>query len=304
ECSASVRPTVPRLALPGLALAVLLAGCASMPGSGPQDQQADPQAVEKLQERVAGLQKAMGQQGKELSSLQAQMKQAKGTLGDFDDLAKRVGSLRDRIHRLGGSTKVNGHELDRLSQQLDHQIMQIRADLKRIDDRLTRLEEGTDGLDSGSSRGSGKAKGGKGKAAKEEQQPEAQKRPADERAYRKAFHALRLGKYERSITGFRKFLGKYPDSSYADNAQYWMGEAFYVRGRYERALEAFKKVPRQYSDSDKVPAALLKAGYAYYELEDYRNARKVLLKVAQNYPDQRVGKLARKRLERIRKEQF
>jgi len=99
-------------------------------------------------------------------------------------------------------------------------------------------------------------------------------------------------------------LARFPDSRYADNAQYWLGESYYVQGKYERALEAFQEVGERFPESDKVPDALLKQGFAYYELSDYRRARQTLMGVTERFPDHRVGKYARDRLERIRQEQL
>ena len=50
-----------------------------------------------------------------------------------------------------------------------------------------------------------------------------------------------------------------PDqATFLDNAQYWLGEAYYVNHDYTNALAAFQRVVDKYPQSRKVPDALLK----------------------------------------------
>ncbi|MEQ8493089.1 MAG: YbgF trimerization domain-containing protein, partial [Gammaproteobacteria bacterium] len=82
--------------------------------------------------------------------------------------------------------------------------------------------------------------------------------PASEAAYRDAFGLLKAGKYEDSIAAFNGFLQQYPHSQYADNAQYWLGEAYYVMRQFEPAIEQYQKLVSGYPDSQKQSHALLK----------------------------------------------
>ena len=65
--------------------------------------------------------------------------------------------------------------------------------------------------------------------------------PEDEKAaYDQAFQALKELRYADAAEDFRSFLDRYPNSEYADNAQYWLGESYYVTRNYEIALTAFQ----------------------------------------------------------------
>ena len=61
-------------------------------------------------------------------------------------------------------------------------------------------------------------------------------------AYSKAFALLKEGQYKQSIVAFEKFKASYPNSKYADNAQYWLGEASYVSRDYKKALTEFQQL--------------------------------------------------------------
>ena len=66
----------------------------------------------------------------------------------------------------------------------------------------------------------------------------------------------------------------YPDSPLADNAQYWLGEAYYVNKSFPEALAAFQRVVDKYPQSRKLPDAMLKIGYCDYELKQWQAARR------------------------------
>jgi tol-pal system protein YbgF len=137
---------------------------------------------------------------------------------------------------------------------------------------------------------------------KEPLPPKGKDSGAGQSDYLAAFELLKKEKYPEAISAFRKFLEKYPDSSYAGNAQYWLGEAHYVSQKYPEALSAFQTMLKQYPGNAKLPNAQLKIGYIHYEMGNYAKARETLEKVRKDYPDSSVSALAAERLERMRKE--
>jgi tol-pal system protein YbgF len=126
---------------------------------------------------------------------------------------------------------------------------------------------------------------------------------ADEKAaYDQAFQALKELRYADAAEDFRSFLDRYPNSEYADNAQYWLGESYYVTRNYDIALTAFQDLLDNYPESPKSPDALLKIGYTHYELEQWDSARAALTQVQENYPDTTLSRLAENRLRSMRME--
>lgn len=121
-------------------------------------------------------------------------------------------------------------------------------------------------------------------------------------AYSKAFAMLKEGQYGQSIKAFEAFKASHPNSKYADNAQYWLGEANYVSRDYKRALSEFQQLIAQYPDSSKNPGARLKIGYVYFELKNWSAASDALQQVVTLYPDTTVAKKANERLQRMKRE--
>jgi len=121
-------------------------------------------------------------------------------------------------------------------------------------------------------------------------------------AYAEAFALLKEGQYKQSIKAFEAFKVNYPNSKYADNAQYWLAEANYVSRDYKRALAEFQQLISQYPDSSKNPGARLKIGYVYFELKNWSAASEALQQVVTMYPDTTVAKKAKERLQRMKRE--
>ncbi len=124
----------------------------------------------------------------------------------------------------------------------------------------------------------------------------------DRANYQAAFELLKQGRYDQASLALQQFMVAFPDSEYADNAQYWLAETFYVSQDYARALKEFQVVLKRYPDSRKLPDALLKIGFCNYELKRWDAARKALKTVVEQYPETTAARLANQRLQRMREE--
>jgi tol-pal system protein YbgF len=121
-------------------------------------------------------------------------------------------------------------------------------------------------------------------------------------AYDNAFQSLKELRYSDAAEQFSEFLAQYPASEYADNAQYWLGESYYVTRNFEFALEAFENLLAGFPESPKVPDSLLKIGYTHYELKQWEQARAALTQVQEQYPNTTLARLAESRLRSMRLE--
>jgi tol-pal system protein YbgF len=121
----------------------------------------------------------------------------------------------------------------------------------------------------------------------------------DKASYQAAFNLLKDGQYDRAVAAFQKFLATYPDSSLADNGQYWLGEAYYVNRTFPEAQAAFQRVVDKYPQSRKLPDALLKIGYCRYEMKQFDSAREVLSQLVARYADTPAARQAQQRLDKM-----
>ena len=125
-------------------------------------------------------------------------------------------------------------------------------------------------------------------------------KPADpleaQTSYQSAFNLLKQAEYNKAIDAFDKFLNKYPESQYSENAQYWMAEALYVTRRYNEAITEYMKLVSTYPQSQRMPNSLLKIGYSYYELGQSDEAQKILQGLIQKFPGTTAARDAEDRL--------
>ncbi len=204
------------------------------------------------------------------------------------DLANQNDSLRSDLRAMH-------NDVDLLSNNLEASRKQQRDLYADLDRRMKNLES-RGGAGAGSAAGSGDASsggaGGDSSAAGSD----------DKAAYQTAFNLLKDSQYDRAIAAFQKFLIVYSDSSLADNAQYWLGEAYYVNKSFPEAQGAFQRVVDKYPQSRKRPDALLKIGYCQYELKQWDSAKGTLSQVVRQFPDTPAGHLAQQRLDKMASE--
>jgi len=187
------------------------------------------------------------------------------------ELAQRVDSLQGEVRVLRGRIE----ELENTNESLRKQQRDLYADLER---RIAQAPA--------AGGGAGAAAGGGGAGS-------------EQAAYAQALDALKSGKYPAAIVGFHEFLTSYPKGELADNAQYWLGEAYYASRDFQSAAAAFRAVVDQWPDSRKAPDALLKLGFSQYELKHYADARASLTDVTRRFPDSDAAKRAAERLQHL-----
>ena len=83
-----------------------------------------------------------------------------------------------------------------------------------------------------------------------------------------ALATFRMGEHGQAVLDFLDFMAKYPKHPLVANAQYWIGEAYYVQHDYRQAQTEFQKVLDIAPGSAKAADALLKIGYCQLNLRD------------------------------------
>lgn len=127
----------------------------------------------------------------------------------------------------------------------------------------------------------------------------ADKDAAPQDAYMKAFGLFSADNYNQAVEAFESFIKAYPDSEYAGNAQYWIGECYYTQRNFTQALEAFDKVITNYPRGKKVPDAMLKLGFTQISMNDPVKAKLTLQSLIEKYPKSHAAVKARERIGRL-----
>jgi tol-pal system protein YbgF len=202
--------------------------------------------------------------------------------------------LGNQLEALRGDVRSMHNDVDQMSNAFEAARKQQRDMYADLDQRLKNLE-----TRSGAATATAAAGPSAGAPAVSNAPDTSNAGVEDKASYQAAFTLLKDGQYDRAIAAFQKFLAAYPDSSLADNAQYWLGEAFYVNKAYPEAQAAFQRVIDKYPQSRKISDALLKIGFCRYEMKQWDSARQVLGQVVARFPDTPAGHLAQQRLEKM-----
>ena len=121
---------------------------------------------------------------------------------------------------------------------------------------------------------------------------------SEEEQYKAAYDLLYRGDYAGGEAALKAFLGNYPDSQYAGNAQYWLGESYYARRLYREAAQAFLTGVQKYKKSDKAPDAMLKLGLSLINLGETKDGCSALKSIKSEFPKVRQSVLNTAKRER------
>jgi tol-pal system protein YbgF len=234
-------------------------------------------------------------------------------------LVIEVQELQDEVRNLRGQVEEQSRELENLKRRQRDQYLDLDQRLSDLRNSQPVTTGGTPGTTGVAAQGStvpppaedvpevrapltaGSTVTGIGQPVAQSQTP-ASTAAEEKAAYDQAFQELKELRYADAAEKFQAFLDRYPNSEYSDNAQYWLGESYYVTRNYDIALKAFQELMDRYPDSPKVPDALLKMGYTHYELKQWDSARAALTQVQESYPGTTLARLAESRLRGMRME--
>lgn len=206
--------------------------------------------------------------------------------GRYEEAVYQLGQLKDRLERINGD----------------------------VDFRLQALEKGGGGLGGGAATAPSApaSKTPEKPAAPPAAPPAAAAKPTDakvaalppgagpEKQYERAFELLSKADYDRSEKEFREFLSKNKGHTLAGNAQYWLGETYYVRNKFVEAASAFAEAIQKYPKGTKAPDSLLKLGMSLAQLKQNADACTAFGQLVTKFPDASASIKRRAETERRR----
>ncbi|KWV85384.1 MULTISPECIES: tol-pal system protein YbgF [Pseudomonas] len=202
---------------------------------------------------------------------------------------------------------------DQLAQQqgaievLQNQVNQLKQEgLERYQDLDRRIGAGVAPAatpDNSSTGGAPSAAAGGAAAGAAAAAPAASSEPGDPAKeklyYDAAFDLIKAKDFDKASQAFTAFLRKYPNSQYAGNAQYWLGEVNLAKGDLQAAGQAFAKVSQLYPKHAKVPDSLYKLADVERRLGHTDKVKGILQQVVAQYPGTSAAQLAQRDLQRL-----
>ncbi len=232
-----------------------------------------------LEARMTELQSQTASQAEEANTVaktaaEKMSAEARAIRESLAGLGARVDSLGNRVMVLEGRTEEVQTSAGKVS-AASARLSQMEADQTRLAEVIARLEQRIAEME-----------GAKKEAAEID----------DAGIYKTSLQAHNAGRYAEAREGFARILESRPDSTYAANALFWMGEGFYKEEQYDDALEQYMVVIQKHASSDKVCPSLLKAGITLEQRKEDQKARVFYRQVVERCAESPQVEEARRRL--------
>jgi tol-pal system protein YbgF len=264
--------------------------------------------LNKLQKGLATVQKDVQ---KEIPTLKTDFgTEAKKLQADLslrvEDLQSQIRTLSTQVEEYKEFSKRPSKELDRVREDAASQIKTLEEKGKTFEEKSRAQEDRIKGIEDQLKVLAGKIDQILSKRTEEEKT--AKEVSVDLKGlstgagdqYKDAYETFQKGDLEKARKKFEAFLKQYPNTELSDNAQFWIGETYYLKKDFDKAILEYEKAITKYPEGDKIPAALFKQAIAFIELGDKSSAKNLLKRVTERYPHSDQAEMAKKKLEAIK----
>ncbi|WP_236193655.1 tol-pal system protein YbgF [Pseudomonas glycinae] len=214
-------------------------------------------------------------------------------------LFNQMQQMQDQISRQRGMIEELQNEVSRMKQESLERYQDLDRRIGSGVAPAATPENSSAGGDANAAAGAAAGAG----AAAAAQAPAAGGEPADPAKeklyYDAAFDLIKAKDFDKASQAFAAFLRKYPNSQYAGNAQYWLGEVNLAKGDLQGAGQAFAKVSQLYPKHAKVPDSLYKLADVERRLGHTDKVKGILQQVVAQYPGTSAAQLAQRDLQRM-----
>lgn len=193
----------------------------------------------------------------------------------------QLDTMQDEVNELRGTLESHNHQLEQILQRQRELYLEIDKRIEAVMSQAPAPKDTTPAAETGANNyvltGS------------------------ESEAYERAVNLILKDKqYEQAIPEFHTFLQNFPNSSYAPNAHYWLGQLLFNKQDWAGAGEQFQILVSGYPDSGKRPDALFKLGVVEQKRNNLARAKQLFEQVIAQYPDSSSKKLAETRLRNLK----
>ncbi len=204
----------------------------------------------------------------------------------------RVSEIEGAMSELTASMELIGRQVDVLESRFDKLVGDIDFRLSRIEQSLNELGAGIGGS-AAPTAAAAPASAARTRTAAVAPEPVIETEatggvlpdgtPEERYAFARAL-LTRLN-YDAAQMAFSEFLAEHGDHALAGNAQYWLGETYYVRRNYSEAASAFIEGYQKFPEGSKAPDNLLKLGMSLAALEQKSDACATFAELLSRFED-------------------
>ncbi len=194
---------------------------------------------------------------------------------------QQLDTLQSEVDVLRGSIELHNHQLEQILERQRELYLELENRFAGLSQQTTSVANAVGVTTSGT-------------------QSEAPVGQSEEQAYQTAVNLiLKERNYDEAIPAFQRFLSGFPNSSYTDNAHYWLGQLLFNKQDWDGAREQFESVVNKFADSPKRADAILKLGMVEKSVNNNTKARLLFEQVVSEYPDSSPSRLASEQLKSL-----
>lgn len=120
-----------------------------------------------------------------------------------------------------------------------------------------------------------------------------------EATYQNAYRDMQGGQTDLALQEFSDYVKYYPNTDYAPNAQFYIGDIYLRKGDTENSIKAFDTVLERYSENSKTPDARYMKGRALVQAGKPTAAAQEFRELVKRYPDSDVASKAKAQLKAL-----
>jgi tol-pal system protein YbgF len=236
--------------------------------------------VEQLQQQMTAMQRGFDERMGVMKNLVEQDTDA------VNKVAAALSALQVTLQKQ--QTDSSGHT-DQLSgqiQSLNDSIDELKIRLAKVSKQLEDMQAAQQSLAANQAQ------------AQAQKQAEAAAPPPDV-LYNNALRDYNGGQDDLASQEFSDYLKFYPNTDFAGNCYFYLGEMQYRKGNYPQAIQSYDQVLQNFPGGNKAAAAQLKKGFALIELGKQEDGVSELRHVIQRYPRSNEASQAKERLRKL-----
>lgn len=211
--------------------------------------------------------------------------------GDVTSVYARQTRLEDQMDRLTKEVRaLKANSSPGTNAELTEKVYQLEAAVKELNQSYSQLQARV------SQMGLGTAPSTTGSEFTDVASIGTTTANNEELIFNLGYKELGEGDFQESRVQFREFLSKYPKSSKASDATYWIAESYYREGEYEEAILEYQSFIDTYPKDERVRLAYLKQGLSLVEIGKEEEAQLFFQTLIDKYPNSDEAKTAKEKI--------
>jgi tol-pal system protein YbgF len=236
--------------------------------------------VQQLQEQMTAMQRGFDERMGVMKNLVEQ---------DTDAVNKVVGALNNlqtTLQKQQGDVSGRSDQLSGQIQALNDTLDELKVRLAKVTKQLEDMQAAQQSLAAQQTQ------------QQAQQQAQAQAPPPDV-LYNNALRDYNGAKNELAAQEFADYIKFYPNTDFAGNCYFYLGELQYRQANYQQAVQSYDQVLQNFPSGNKAASAQLKKGFALIELGKQDDGVSELRHLIQRYPHSNEALQARERLRKL-----